>query len=68
MALVAVLWRWDIAVETAAGGSETVEARALVSACGFFNKTHTPDFKGRELFGGMRKNVTSAEEGAVTWL
>jgi phosphogluconate dehydratase len=23
---------------------------------------------GRELFGGMRKNVTSAEEGAVTWL
>jgi phosphogluconate dehydratase len=22
---------------------------------------------GRELFGGMRKNVTSAEEGAVTW-
>lgn len=23
---------------------------------------------GRELFGGMRKNVLSAEEGAVTWL
>ena len=23
---------------------------------------------GRELFGGMRKNVTSAEQGAVTWL
>lgn len=23
---------------------------------------------GRELFGGMRRNVTSAEEGAVTWL
>jgi len=23
---------------------------------------------GRELFGGMRKNVTSAEEGAITWL
>jgi phosphogluconate dehydratase len=23
---------------------------------------------GRELFGGMRKNVTSAEKGAVTWL
>jgi phosphogluconate dehydratase len=23
---------------------------------------------GRELFGGMRKNVTSAEEGACTWL
>jgi phosphogluconate dehydratase len=23
---------------------------------------------GRELFGGMRRNVNSAEEGAVTWL
>lgn len=23
---------------------------------------------GRELFGGMRRNVTSAEEGACTWL
>jgi phosphogluconate dehydratase len=23
---------------------------------------------GRELFGGMRKNVKSAEEGAITWL
>jgi phosphogluconate dehydratase len=23
---------------------------------------------GRELFGGMRRNVKSAEEGAVTWL
>jgi phosphogluconate dehydratase len=23
---------------------------------------------GRELFGGMRKNVKTAEEGAITWL
>ena len=23
---------------------------------------------GRELFGGMRRNVRTAEEGAVTWL
>jgi phosphogluconate dehydratase len=23
---------------------------------------------GRELFGGMRRNVRSAEEGAITWL
>ena len=22
---------------------------------------------GRELFGNMRKNVSSAEEGAITW-
>ena len=29
--------------------------------------THAHDL-GRELFGGMRRNVLSAEEGAVTWL
>ena len=23
---------------------------------------------GRELFGNMRKNVLSAEEGAITWI
>jgi phosphogluconate dehydratase len=23
---------------------------------------------GRELFAGMRRNVRSAEEGAITWL
>jgi phosphogluconate dehydratase len=23
---------------------------------------------GRDLFGGMRKNVSTAEQGAVTWL
>ena len=23
---------------------------------------------GRDLFGGMRRNVRSAEEGAITWL
>jgi len=46
--------RWDIAVETSDGSREVVEARALVSACGFFNKTHTPDFEGRELFKGVQ--------------
>ncbi len=30
-----------------------------------FNNSHG---FGRELFGGMRKNVLSAEEGAITWL
>lgn len=29
---------------------------------------HNAHDLGRELFGGMRKNVLSAEEGAVTWL
>jgi len=29
---------------------------------------HNAHGLGRELFGGMRRNVTSAEEGACTWL
>ena len=29
---------------------------------------HNAHGLGRELFGGMRRNVLSAEEGAVTWL
>ena len=29
--------------------------------------SHAHDL-GRELFGGMRRNVLSAEEGAITWL
>jgi phosphogluconate dehydratase len=31
------------------------------------HETHAHDL-GRELFGGMRRNVLSAEEGAITWL
>ncbi len=30
-------------------------------------QAHAHDL-GRELFAGFRRNVTSAEEGAVTWL
>jgi phosphogluconate dehydratase len=29
---------------------------------------HNAHDLGRELFGGMRRNVKSAEEGAITWL
>jgi phosphogluconate dehydratase len=29
---------------------------------------HNAHDLGRELFGGMRRNVLSAEEGAITWL
>jgi len=32
-----------------------------------FLETHAHDL-GRELFAGMRRNVKSAEEGAITWL
>lgn len=42
----------------ARGAAHIAAAQALDNAHGL----------GRELFGGMRKNVTSAEEGAVTWL
>ncbi len=31
-------------------------------------RQHNAHGMGRELFGGMRRNVLSAEEGAVTWL
>lgn len=31
-------------------------------------RNHNAHGLGRELFGGMRRNVTSAEEGAITWL
>ena len=31
-------------------------------------RNHNNHGMGRELFGGMRRNVQSAEEGAVTWL
>jgi phosphogluconate dehydratase len=40
------------------------EAEALSDA----KRHHNSHGLGRELFGGMRRNVLSAEEGAVTWL
>ena len=33
-----------------------------------FKRHHNSHGIGRELFGGMRRNVLSAEEGAITWL
>jgi len=39
-------------------GVELSDAKRISNGHGF----------GRELFGGMRRNVLSAEEGAVTWL
>jgi len=40
------------------------EAEGLSDA----KRHHNAHGMGRELFGGMRRNVLSAEEGAVTWL
>jgi 4-hydroxyacetophenone monooxygenase len=46
--------RWDVAVEHADGEGETFAARSLVSACGFFNKIHLPDFPGMDSFKGIQ--------------
>ena len=47
-------------------GDAQWEARtpAAISAAQAADNAHG---LGRELFGGMRKHVTSAEEGACTW-
>jgi len=43
-------------------------AEREVEALSDTKRHHNAHDLGRELFGGMRKNVLSAEEGAVTWL
>jgi phosphogluconate dehydratase len=48
----------DAAVWAARPQAELPEAQAEINGHGL----------GRELFAGMRRNVTSAEQGAVTWL
>lgn len=44
--------RWDIAVRDENGSVQQLEAKTLVSACGFFNRPFMPDFDGAELFKG----------------
>jgi phosphogluconate dehydratase len=48
--------------------SDTEWAARVPATIGDANADDNAHGLGRELFGGMRKNVTSAEEGAVTWL
>ncbi len=43
-------------------------AEREVEALSDTKRHHNAHDLGRELFGGMRKNVLSAEEGAITWL
>lgn len=43
-------------------------AEREVEALSDTKRHHNAHDMGRELFGGMRKNVLSAEEGAITWL
>ncbi len=60
--LDAVAGTLDALVEPATWAAREVAVVGQVQA-----QTHAHDL-GRELFGGMRRNVLSAEEGAVTWL
>jgi phosphogluconate dehydratase len=43
------------------------DLRGQAEHCSKLAESNTQDF-GRDLFGGMRRNVLTAEEGAVTWL
>ncbi len=43
-------------------------AERQVSELSDTKRHHNAHDLGRELFGGMRRNVLSAEEGAITWL
>ena len=45
---------WDICVRNADGGTGKEQAKALVSACGFFNRPNTPAFDGAERFKGTQ--------------
>lgn len=47
---------------------EDVWAEREVEELSDAKRQHNAHGIGRELFGGMRRNVLSAEEGAVTWL
>ena len=54
--------RLDVLVDAATWAARTPAERSAAAA-----DDHAHGL-GRELFAGMRRNVTSAEEGAVTWL
>lgn len=46
--------QWKVAVRHKDGRAEILTARALVSAQGFFNTTHTPTFEGADRFKGAK--------------
>ena len=46
--------QWQVSVRNKDGSAETLTARALVSAQGFFNTTHTPTFEGADRFRGAK--------------
>lgn len=44
--------RWRLTLATADGGSDTIEANAVISAVGQLNRPKLPDIPGRETFAG----------------
>lgn len=46
--------QWNISVQSKDGRTEVIDARALASAQGFFNRTYTPTFEGAERFKGAK--------------
>ena len=44
---------WQVTARHGDGRVETLSARSLVSASGFFNQTFTPAFEGADRFGGV---------------
>jgi 4-hydroxyacetophenone monooxygenase len=46
--------QWQVALRHKDGTTETMPAKALVSAQGFFNTTHTPTFEGADRFQGAK--------------
>ena len=60
--LDAVTGTLDALVDEATWNARSVVALSATQAA------HNGHDLGRELFGGMRKNVSSAEQGACTWL
>ena len=48
------LAEWKVSVRNKDGSTEILQARALVSAQGFFNTTHTPTFEGADRFKGAK--------------
>jgi phosphogluconate dehydratase len=57
-AVAGTLMRWSMRPRAARPQACITDAASETNAHGL----------GRELFGGMRRNVLSAEEGACTWL
>jgi 4-hydroxyacetophenone monooxygenase len=54
---------WKIATRSVDGKTEVSRSRALVSACGFFNRPYWPDFPGAQQFQGQQFHSARWPEG-----